>query len=942
MATRTFSVNRDARVGTDGSLNLGAGACDHLPVGEGGGYHYRSFIKFDLNWSDMTDVSQVKLYLTNDDDSASTDHLARGSTSGDRKFYVDRVTEGWNEGTASHPMTSSNGSISSGGSMVYPGPTAGTSFPNRVGPFTATNTDNDQQSWDITDLAKQWGPTTVYFSGATTPGYGSDLDNYGIRLIREDSGDTVEFWSSDKGGSSYVPKIVVTYTNNSRPTATITAPAASSTVTGGTTYATPDVTCTATYSDADGDAMTNMSFEFSLTSGGSWSTFLTSTANNLSRTVSSALFPRGDTIYMRARASDAGGYGSYTAETSFVINDAAAPTITGTAATVMEMTVETTDTTAKAVFRFTYSDPEGQPMSRYVAKLQDSTGVTTHETIDISTSTLPDYVKFTYSSLVHGTTYKFSIQTYDSDGLSSGAVTQNRVAKWAVREEYYAVSSPSAWTTSTVKVEATDTRAVVQHGVQTSGGAGTDPGTFNTDLSSVSPSGATYYWVRYWLFAWNGAATSGVQITSHTLTYTSSSLTADGWNLGTGCTITTSRSWYGTRCLRVDGVASNPGRAASQSISGFKVGETYTISGRIFQSGAANGVIIIWDGSNSLASATIMQQGWDNDSTPEFRYVYDTFVAGADTYTFLAWMNGPANTYALFDALKIEQGSVATPWTPSVLSRAVVVDGNGVQIDGRGGGVARFRGTDTASSDAEVDLIDRGLRFSSPLTLKEISAPSNPSAGYRRLYLKSDGLLYLKNSGGTETPVDSTDVVAKSLVDAKGDLLVGSAADTVSRLAVGTNTYNLVADSAEATGLKWQRPYFYVGVWWTETSLTGASLSTKNLDLAYPTMPNFWTPQGLPAVGHVIYQTVRISSPRVTGTSTFRLYCNDIGAEFGPTMQLDGTDTLYDSAGPFAVGTHTITSGHSITMRQKVTSGAAWTPTAVNIAALTVFAIPII
>jgi hypothetical protein len=49
--------------------------------------------------------------------------------------------------------------------------------------------------------------------------------------------------------------------------------------------------------------------------------------------------------------------------------------------------------------------------------------------------------------------------------------------------------------------------------------------------------------------------------------------------------------------------------------------------------------------------------------------------------------------------------------------------------------------------------------------------------------------------------------VAKSLVDAKGDLLVGSANDTVSRLAVASTAgYLLTVDSAEATGLKWAAP----------------------------------------------------------------------------------------------------------------------------------------
>jgi hypothetical protein len=48
--------------------------------------------------------------------------------------------------------------------------------------------------------------------------------------------------------------------------------------------------------------------------------------------------------------------------------------------------------------------------------------------------------------------------------------------------------------------------------------------------------------------------------------------------------------------------------------------------------------------------------------------------------------------------------------------------------------------------------------------------------------------------------------IAKSIVDAKGDLVAATAADTVSRLAVGSNGTVLTADSAEATGLKWASP----------------------------------------------------------------------------------------------------------------------------------------
>ena len=45
--------------------------------------------------------------------------------------------------------------------------------------------------------------------------------------------------------------------------------------------------------------------------------------------------------------------------------------------------------------------------------------------------------------------------------------------------------------------------------------------------------------------------------------------------------------------------------------------------------------------------------------------------------------------------------------------------------------------------------------------------------------------------------------VPASIVDAKGDLIAATAADTVSRLAVGTNGQVLTADSTAATGIKW-------------------------------------------------------------------------------------------------------------------------------------------
>jgi hypothetical protein len=61
------------------------------------------------------------------------------------------------------------------------------------------------------------------------------------------------------------------------------------------------------------------------------------------------------------------------------------------------------------------------------------------------------------------------------------------------------------------------------------------------------------------------------------------------------------------------------------------------------------------------------------------------------------------------------------------------------------------------------------------------------------------------SGGGTSGTVTITNSMATA-INAKGDLVAGTAADTFDRLAVGTNGQTLVADSSTSTGLKWAAP----------------------------------------------------------------------------------------------------------------------------------------
>jgi hypothetical protein len=80
----------------------------------------------------------------------------------------------------------------------------------------------------------------------------------------------------------------------------------------------------------------------------------------------------------------------------------------------------------------------------------------------------------------------------------------------------------------------------------------------------------------------------------------------------------------------------------------------------------------------------------------------------------------------------------------------------------------------------------------------------------------------------TFTAFELTDSIARSLFDAKGDLLVATSADTPGKLAVGTNGYFLKADSTTATGLAWGAVDLSSYLTSSTAASTYATITTEN------------------------------------------------------------------------------------------------------------------
>jgi hypothetical protein len=81
------------------------------------------------------------------------------------------------------------------------------------------------------------------------------------------------------------------------------------------------------------------------------------------------------------------------------------------------------------------------------------------------------------------------------------------------------------------------------------------------------------------------------------------------------------------------------------------------------------------------------------------------------------------------------------------------------------------------------------------------AAVTSPQEG-NACYLKDTDVIMVYTGSAWATQSASNPISA-NIVDAKGDLIAGTAADTVARLAIGTNDQVLTADSTAATGMKW-------------------------------------------------------------------------------------------------------------------------------------------
>jgi hypothetical protein len=156
---------------------------------------------------------------------------------------------------------------------------------------------------------------------------------------------------------------------------------------------------------------------------------------------------------------------------------------------------------------------------------------------------------------------------------------------------------------------------------------------------------------------------------------------------------------------------------------------------------------------------------------------------------------------------------------------------------------------------------------------------------------------------GATATVEGHDVLTKKIADAKGDLLVGTADNAISKLTVGQNNYILTADSAETTGVKWAAPQA-VGVFNTEITFEGATADDyeTTLNVVDPTADRTITlPNATGTVALTSDITVSASSTNTFTNKSISLTTNTVTgtiAEFNTALSdqdfatIAGTETF--------------------------------------------------
>lgn len=730
MPSKNAFATKGTRIADSGSFEAGAGVGDFLPTGLYSGYLYRGLLGgFGINaafWAGVTQLVSATLNVR----TSTQSHVAFGS---DPDLLVQRLTADFTEGTSS--------SLSSSNATTYTNQPAATSTHD-----STVDVSTSESVWvgvDVTDMIEDILPASVKKRNGTA-GTGTGVF-YGVRLRAVDEGsgsDVSEFYSDD---TSSEPYIRVVYTTNNPPAAPVLSTPANGAQVSDTT---PALVFSAT--DADGDNIVHYQIELSTNAA-----FTAPVAGYpalegadplnpgvgvasgapITHTVPSAL-PAGVTYYWRVKVDDGSDESAYSATWSFFLNQAPTATKVSPLASQFAAIHNLSDLAiwtlagahAKPTLDWSYADPDGHAQSAYRVRIYDAAvaGALVHDSGKVlSTATVYNATL----AMVLGTQRWWTIEVWDQYDLTSGESSRTGFkVKWgqAIYEHNPGAGS-SSWQFSTGAL-AGGTLATLFRSATGTGGAGASA--WATSVGALTPAA----WLQVLVRLATSTVGTNPTLADATFTYLGASAQPDRW------VFTPSSEWgldadsrrFGSQGLKCSVVAATTGnryvypyRKTVGDDLPVVPGTTRTFSAYVKTNGVLAGGALrlyVYPGGTladpiagsavGITDTSAYPDGWQR-----LTLTYDV-PEGVTTVRPLVHYTRVSGVTESFwvDAAMDEEGTVASQWQPGFVGDPVVLDSNGVMVDGAAGGILRARGSTGGSRDT-FELGPRGLLIGSDLEL---------------------------------------------------------------------------------------------------------------------------------------------------------------------------------------------------------------------------------
>lgn len=189
------------------------------------------------------------------------------------------------------------------------------------------------------------------------------------------------------------------------------------------------------------------------------------------------------------------------------------------------------------------------------------------------------------------------------------------------------------------------------------------------------------------------------------------------------------------------------------------------------------------------------------------------------------------------------------------------------------------------AANVNTYLMQQTVMVFDDATARTTALGANVSEGMLS-YLKDTNQVEVYN-GSSWVASDDPNAIQNTIVDAKGDLISATAADTPARIAVGADGTYLQADSSTATGLKWGTVSAGAYTLLSTTTLSGTSTTVSSISQGYKHLRIWVYDYDLSANDRMRFRLNGSSTGHtsagvsVRATAIYQVYNGDIRPSFG-------------------------------------------------------------